>query len=315
MPHSLTTSDHDALRQSPTHSTYGEALRIRNLSKTYEHDGESRRVLDQLNLEVQAGEFVVLLGPSGCGKSTLLRILTGLDEADPDNSTEVSLGGKNVTGPGPDRGIVFQSYSSFPWLTAKDNVAFGLRYICRDHREREARALEYLDLVGLREYAGYYAKALSGGQQQRVAIARTLAMHPKLLMMDEPYAALDAQHREIQQGELLRVWRATRPTILFVTHDISEAAFLGQRVVVLSNQPAKVLAEFRTTDFLETKIAQSLGREQGHVARRDMPTDLPSSHLSSEWRVGTTGQWLRSQPEFFEFIAQLRKALPGPQNG
>lgn len=313
MPHPIATND--ALGRMPPHSTYGEALSIRKLSKTYEHDGQRRRVLDQLNLEVEAGEFVVLLGPSGCGKSTLLRILTGLDDPDPDDSSEVVLGGKHVTGPGPDRGIVFQSYSSFPWLTAKDNVAFGLRYICGNHQEREARALEYLDLVGLREYADYYAKALSGGQQQRVAIARTLAMHPKLLMMDEPYAALDAQHREIQQGELLRVWRATRPTILFVTHDISEAAFLGQRVIVLSNQPAKVLTEFRTTDFLETRIAQSLSREQGHVASRDLPTDLPTSNLSSEWRVGATGQWLRSQPEFFDFVAQLRKALPGPVNG
>jgi NitT/TauT family transport system ATP-binding protein len=315
MPHSLVTSENDAFGRTSTDSTYGEALRIRNLSKSYEHDGQRRRVLEQFNLEVDAGEFVALLGPSGCGKTTLLRILTGLDEPDPCDSSEVSLGEKPVTGPGPDRGIVFQSYSSFPWLTAKDNVAFGLRYICRDRQDREARALKYLDLVGLREYAGYYAKALSGGQQQRVAIARTLAMHPKLLMMDEPYAALDAQHREIQQGELLRVWRATRPTILFVTHDISEAAFLGQRVVVLSNQPAKVLAEFRTTDFLETRIAQSRRRDDIHAAHREIPTDLPASYDSAEWRAGEAGQWLRSQPEFFEFVAQLRKALPGPANG
>lgn len=275
----------------------GERLRIRNLTKSFQMQDQSRVVLREFTLDVEPGEIITILGPSGCGKSTLIRLLAGLDEPDSVENSELSLGGKQLDGPGPDRGVVFQSYSSFPFLTSLQNVCFGLKELGMSRDEQESRAREYLELVGLEEYAHYYPKSLSGGQQQRVAIARTLAMRPKVLLMDEPFAALDAQTREDQQVELLRIWRETRPTILFVTHDISEAAFLGQRVVVLSRQPATVVAEFRTFDEIEEKL-KTEGRR-------------PDSATAMElWRA-TEANWLRTQPEFHCCVGRLREALPG----
>jgi NitT/TauT family transport system ATP-binding protein len=259
------------------------------------------------------GEFLVILGPSGCGKSTLLRIIAGLEPADFMPETELLLDGKAITGPGPDRGFVFQSFSSFPWLTAKQNVEFGLRFFIKDGRERESRALEYLKLVGLLDQADSYPKNLSGGQQQRIAIARTLATRPQLLMMDEPYAALDAQNRELQQAELIKIWRSTRPTILFVTHDITEAAFLGQRVIVFGERPAGIIEEVNTEKELENKIRDKLlspdsTEDASRRARLSRDFALSMESLSMNER----GSWVREQPEFYELVAKLKHILPRP---
>lgn len=291
----------------------GESLHIRQLSKSFEHNGAKARVLSSVDLSTRAGEFQVLLGPSGCGKSTMLKIIAGLDRPDDNPLTEILLGGNPISGPGPDRGIVFQSYSSFPWLTARQNVEFALRRFRLGRRERKRQAMTYLDLVRLADYADFYPKMLSGGQQQRVAIARTLAMQPNVLLMDEPYAALDAQNRELQQAELLRIWSETRPTVLFVTHDISEAAFLGQRVIVLSNQPSRVLATFDTSEEVDCRIIRRLrASDTDHdleLAHR-LSTSLDNGQFTS--RLGELGQWLRTQPEFYDLMFRLKGMLPAP---
>jgi NitT/TauT family transport system ATP-binding protein len=204
-------------------------------------DGGPRRLhaLDGLDLEIRSGEFLVLLGPSGCGKSTLLDLLAGLTTPD---EGEVRIDGRVVTRPSLDRGIVFQSYALLPWRTAVGNVEFGLEVKGLPKGERRRIALEYLELVGLTGFDDRYPYELSGGMKQRVALARSLAYEPSILLMDEPFAALDAQTREVLQAELLRIWEKTAKTILFVTHSIDEAAFLAQRVAVMTSRPARIKA-------------------------------------------------------------------------
>ncbi|WP_104979220.1 ABC transporter ATP-binding protein [Sorangium cellulosum] len=291
----------------------GKPLVLRALSKTFPG---GTRVLSDLCLSVGPGEIVVFLGPSGCGKTTCLRIVAGLERPDPRPETELLLGDRPIRGPGPDRGFVFQSYSSFPWLTVKQNVLFGLQYCLPTRAERERRAAAYLELVGLTALASAYPRDLSGGQQQRVAIARTLATRPNLLLMDEPYAALDAQNREAQQAELLRIWRESRPTILFVTHDIPEAVFLAQRVVIFGERPAGIVAEVRTEEELEQKIARDALRRAaaGDRGREDALRALlgrPVDAVTFEQR----GPWLREQPEFYELTARLKSLLPPVRGG
>ena len=193
--------------------------------------------LENLDLDVRAGEFLVLVGPSGCGKSTLLDLLGGLTKP---TLGRILLDGKPITGPGLDRGIVFQQYALLPWRTAQRNVEFGLEAKGLSRATRRARAEHYLELVGLAGFGDRYPHELSGGMKQRVAIARSLAFDPEVLLMDEPFAALDAQTRESLQDELLRIWRATGKTILFITHGIDEAVYLGQRVAVLTSRPGTV---------------------------------------------------------------------------
>lgn len=198
--------------------------------------------IDALNLEVRDGEFLTLVGPSGSGKTTLLDLLAGLSTP---TSGEVLVDGKPVTGPGKDRAVVFQQYALFPWRTASANVSIGLEGVGPDgkklnRRERAAKAREYLALVGLAGFEDRYPHELSGGMKQRVAIARSLAYEPDVLLMDEPFAALDAQTREQLQDELLRIWKATGKTIVFITHGIDEAVYLGQRVAVLSARPGRL---------------------------------------------------------------------------
>ncbi|HEY2044381.1 MAG TPA: ABC transporter ATP-binding protein [Jatrophihabitans sp.] len=195
------------------------------------------RALDGVSLDVRAGEFVSLVGPSGSGKSTLLDLLGGLTSP---TSGEVLVDGRPVTGAGLDRAIVFQQYALFPWRTARANVEFGLEAQGLRRRERVARAREFLELVGLSGFEDRYPHELSGGMKQRVAIARSLAYDPDILLMDEPFAALDAQTRELLQDELLRIWQATRKTVVFITHGIDEAIYLGQRVAVLSPRPGRI---------------------------------------------------------------------------
>jgi NitT/TauT family transport system ATP-binding protein len=193
--------------------------------------------LDDVSLDIKAGEFLSLVGPSGSGKSTLLDLLGGLSAP---TSGQVLVDGKPVTGPGLDRAVVFQQYALFPWRTARGNVEFGLEAQGLPRRERSARAREFLHLVGLSGFEERYPHELSGGMKQRVAIARGLAYDPDILLMDEPFAALDAQTRELLQDEVLRIWQATGKTIVFITHGIEEAVYLGQRVAVLTSRPGRL---------------------------------------------------------------------------
>ncbi|MEU8618781.1 ABC transporter ATP-binding protein [Streptomyces sp. NPDC048623] len=193
--------------------------------------------LDGVDLTVGAGEFLVVVGPSGCGKSSLLDLLGGLSRP---TAGRILLDGSPVTGPGLDRGIVFQQYALLPWRTAQGNVEFGLEAIGIPRRERAARAREFLDLVGLSGFEGRHPHELSGGMRQRVAIARSLAYDPDVLLMDEPFAALDAQTRESLQDELRRIWQATGKTVVFITHGIDEAVHLGQRVAVMTSRPGRI---------------------------------------------------------------------------
>jgi ABC-type nitrate/sulfonate/bicarbonate transport system ATPase subunit len=189
------------------------------------------------DLAVAENEFITILGPSGCGKSTLLRIVAGLDHP---TAGEVMLDGRRIEGPGADRGMVFQSYTLFPWLTVLDNICFGLRERGMPRAQQIEVAQGFLAKVGLTGFAGHYPKQLSGGMQQRTALARALANRPRMLLMDEPFGALDHQTRELMQELLLGIWEAERTTVLFVTHDIDEAVFMGSRVVVMSARPGRI---------------------------------------------------------------------------
>jgi ABC-type nitrate/sulfonate/bicarbonate transport system ATPase subunit len=213
-------------------------LSIRGVSRQFETQGRAPTVaLQATNLEVAENDFVTILGPSGCGKSTLLRIVAGLDRQ---TTGDVLLDGKTIHGPGADRGMVFQSYTLFPWLTVRDNVCFGLRERGLAREEQLDIANSFLKKVGLVGFEDHFPKQLSGGMQQRTALARALANNPRMLLMDEPFGALDHQTRELMQEHLLGIWEAERKTILFVTHDIDEAVFMGSRVVVMSARPGRI---------------------------------------------------------------------------
>lgn len=203
--------------------------------------GGTRQLLavDDVDLQITDGEFLVIVGPSGCGKSTLLDMLAGLTSP---SAGRILIDGKPISGPGPDRGIVFQQYALLPWRTARENVEFGLEAIGTGKRERRERVREYLNLVGLDDFADSYPHQLSGGMKQRVAIARSLATDPELLIMDEPFGALDALTREALQMQLARIWERTGKTIVFVTHGIDEAVYLGERVAVMSARPGAIKA-------------------------------------------------------------------------
>ena len=208
-------------------------------------NGERLVAVEGINLTIpdeEDGEFLVILGPSGCGKSTLLRMLAGVSLPD---TGEVRLFGKPVTGPTPEAVTVPQAYTCFPWLTVLGNVEFGLSIQGRSAAERRETALEYLEKVGLRDRQGARPRELSGGMQQRVAIARTLAMKPPIVLMDEPFGALDAQTRSEMQQMLLRLWSAERNLIVFITHDITEALLLADRIVVLSPRPATIIRDIK----------------------------------------------------------------------
>jgi ABC-type nitrate/sulfonate/bicarbonate transport system ATPase subunit len=202
--------------------------------------GTPTRALEPITLAVADNDFVTILGPSGCGKSTLLRLVAGLDRP---SAGRILLDGKEVSAPGADRGMVFQSYTLFPWLTVADNIAFGLRErgVARDKRHEIVRV--WLERIGLSGFAQHYPKQLSGGMQQRTAIARALANDPAILLLDEPFGALDNQTRALMQELLLGIWERERKTVLFVTHDIEEAIFLASRVIVMTARPGRIKAD------------------------------------------------------------------------
>ena len=236
-------------------------LSVRGLKKSFGADDGDHIVFDNVTLDIHRREFITVIGPSGCGKSTFIRIVAGLDEA---SGGQMLLDGHPVVGPGPDRGMVFQGYTLFPWLTVKQNVMFGLEV--RKHGSAEPEARQWLDMVGLSKFENAYPHELSGGMKQRVAIARALANEPRILIMDEPFAALDAQTRCQMQHYLLQIWRKVDVTILFITHDLDEAAFLSDRILVMGTNPGRVVefvenpvprprsdAQFITPEFIALK--------------------------------------------------------------
>jgi ABC-type nitrate/sulfonate/bicarbonate transport system ATPase subunit len=225
-------------------------ITVRNVSRTFPAaDGQCVNALENINIEIEdayssagrdVGEFRVLLGPSGCGKSTLLRLIAGLDRAD---SGEVLVNEAPVKGPGKDRGMVFQKYTSFPWLTVAGNIAYGLKINGVPEEKRKETVAQLIQAIGLSGFESAYPETLSGGMQQRVAIARTLALRPSVILMDEPFGALDAQTRSEMQQLLLKVWDETASTILFVTHDVEEAIYLADRIFIMSAHPGTIVED------------------------------------------------------------------------
>ena len=259
-------------------------LRVENLSKTFDTRDGSTLALKDINFSTHRREFLCIVGQSGCGKSTLVRILAGLEEP---SAGDVLLEGKPVTEPGSDRGMVFQGYTLFPWLTVKKNVMFGPEVNGHGREEAEREALQWLQLVGLEKFAESYPHQLSGGMKQRVAIVRALANQPRILLMDEPFGALDAQTRSRMQAHLLEIWRKIDITIVFITHDLDEAIFLADRILVLSAHPGQVqelievpvprprgAAQALSPEFIATKarLEELIHQHKGHDEEEDADT-------------------------------------------
>jgi len=243
-------------------------LRLRNVSLDYATNSHHRLIaLKDINLQVQPGEFLCIVGPSGCGKSTLLHLIAGLHQQ---SSGDVLVDNKPVQGPGTDRILIFQELGLFPWLTVAQNVEFGMRMKNVVKPQREAKVREYLRLVHLHQFKDSYVHQLSGGMRQRVALARALATEPDVLLMDEPFAALDAQTRDLLHDELERIWAETRRTIIFVTHNVREAVRLGDRVVLMTFRPGQVKREYKID------LPRPRHLEDVHVAgsARDILNDL-----------------------------------------
>ncbi len=219
-------------------------LRISHIEKTYSTNetGRRLRIINDLSLEIEGSELVCLVGPSGCGKSTLLRLIAGLEQPD---SGDIQVDGQPIDGPHADRGMIFQDYALFPWRSVQKNVEFGLEIRGVPARDRGGVTAKLIHMVGLAGFENRFPHQLSGGMRQRVAIARALAADPKVILMDEPFASLDSQVRKQMQHELLRILQEARKTIVFVTHSVEEAVYLGDRVVVLTGRPARIKADYR----------------------------------------------------------------------
>lgn len=215
-------------------------INIDGLNKVYTSRKSTFEALRDINLMIERNEFLSILGPSGCGKSTLLRIVAGLEDA---TDGEITVDGIHVVGPGADRGMVFQGYTLFPWLTVRQNIEYGPKLRGISVMERRAISSHYLKLIKLESFANSLPKQLSGGMKQRVAIARALANRPKVLLMDEPFGALDAQTKIDMQEMLLEVWEKEKTTVIFITHDIDEAVYLSQRIVVMGAHPGRIIAD------------------------------------------------------------------------
>ena len=227
-------------------------LEARNIEKYFQHDGKPLKTLDGIDLNVQDGEFLCIVGPSGCGKSTFLRITAGLEK--PDNG-EILLDGKPLSSTGPDRIMVFQEGALFPWLNVQDNVEYGLKIAGIPKEKRNEISNRYLDMMQLTQFATSFTYQLSTGMKQRVAIARALVMDPDVLLMDEPFAALDAQTRDLLLVEMQLIWQKTKKTIVFVTHNVAEAVMLGTRVLVFSHRPATIKKEVKI-DYRRPRVVE-----------------------------------------------------------
>ena len=249
-------------------------LRIEGVSRVFPgvRGGNPTQALMPTSLDVADNDFITILGPSGCGKSTLLRIVAGLDTP---TQGQVLLDGVRVLGPGADRGMVFQSYTLFPWLTVRENICFGLRERGVDGKRQEEIAQHWIGKVGLAGFERHHPKMLSGGMQQRTAIARALANDPAILLLDEPFGALDNQTRSLMQELLLALWETERKTILFVTHDIEEAIFMANRVVVMSARPGRVKAD----------IAVDLPHPRHYTIKTSAAFSALKAQLTEEIRV------------------------------
>ncbi len=239
-------------------------LETSNLYKHFATRQGQLLVLKDINLHVETGEFVCAVGASGSGKTTLLRLIAGLDTP---TSGKITVDGKLVLGPGADRGMVFQSYTLYPWMSVAKNVGFGLKLQGVAKPQRAKRVAEYLEVVGLSQFAKAYPRELSGGMKQRVAIARALASRPKILLMDEPFGALDVQTKETMQEFLLDLWRRTGTSILMITHDVEEAIFLSQRIYVLTSRPGAIQREILID--LPTERTYSIKRQPQFQDYRD----------------------------------------------
>ncbi len=269
-------------------SSEGREVQIscRGLSKTFYDIGRREEVvaLRDFSLDVRAGEFVTILGPNGCGKSTLLNILAGFERA---TSGEARLDGNRIERPGPDRGVVFQEYALFPWLTVMGNIMVGLKEKRLPRAAGERIAASYVALAGLQGFEGKYPHELSGGRRQRVSLIRALAIDPKILLMDEPFAAVDAQTRGILQRELLKAWRATHKTILFITHNVDEAIFLGERVVVMTARPGQV------KEVIDVKIpyTRDVTSEEFNACRKSATRSIEEEVSKTMTFEAPTGTW------------------------
>jgi NitT/TauT family transport system ATP-binding protein len=249
-------------------------LEVALVNKLFPSRRGSLTVLKDINLYVEKGEFVCVVGPSGSGKSTLLRLIAGLDNP---TSGEIFVEGDRVFSPGSDRGMVFQNYTLYPWMNVTDNIGFGLKLQGASKAEQQQQAAYYLEIVGLTQFARSLPKELSGGMKQRVAIARALASRPKILLMDEPFGALDVQMKETMQQFLLQIWRQTETTILMITHDVEEAVFLSQRVYVMTASPGTI--------------------------QKEMALDLPSDRVYA----------LRRSPQFQDYKYEIVGLLRGEE--
>ena len=266
-------------------------LTIKDINKSFKNEkNENVKVLENINIDVEKGNFVSIVGPSGCGKSTLLYVIAGLEKAD---EGSIQISGRKVSEPGSDRVIVFQEDGLFPWLTVLDNVMYGLKLKNMTKKEAEEKAVDILKMVHLSKYVHSYPHQLSGGMKQRVAIARALVMEPDILLMDEPFSALDEQTRMVLHKELLDIWRKTKVTIFFITHNIREAVLLSERVIVLATRPGKikeVISVPTTKDGImpdsvtlhtEQRILKILENEIEKVLREEMGDDydFKTNHL------------------------------------
>jgi sulfonate transport system ATP-binding protein len=263
-----------------------ESISLCGVFRSYVNShGSFTPALQNIDLEIEQGEFVCIVGPSGCGKSTLLHLIAGLDRP---TTGEITVDGSPVSGPGTDRILLFQELGLFPWLTVRQNVEFGLKMAGVSKTERKDRARVFLRMVHLSHFEDHYIHQLSGGMRQRVALARSLALRPKILLMDEPFAALDAQTRDMLHDELERIWKETAPTIVFVTHNVREAVRLGDRVLLMSFRPGRIKTQFQINLHRPRHVEDSdvayLSKEILGLLREEIDRSFNAEYSSEERR-------------------------------
>mgnify|MGYP004464449755 CR=1 FL=1 len=270
---------HSGMAGSPLEAHVASSKIIaEHIDKVYTSGKKKTTAIEDVSIDIQDNDFVCIVGPSGCGKSTLLRMLAGLDFP---SAGEIVVNDKKVTGPGADRGMVFQTYTLFPWMTVEDNIKFGLKIKKMPKEEQQTIADKYLDIIGLKKFAKSFPKELSGGMKQRVAIARALANQPEVLLMDEPFGALDPHTKAMMQLLMREIWEKEHPTIVFITHDIDEAAFLANKIYVMSARPGKVIKEVNV--YLPHKRELELKDTQEFIKiRKDINDLLYSANEGAE---------------------------------